>query len=79
MFHHIIDPSTGRPVSPVWRTVSVAAWRCLDANIVSKAAIVRGVRATRWLRDIGLPARLVTRGAHEIITLNGWPADVQVP
>jgi thiamine biosynthesis lipoprotein len=77
--HHILDPRTGRPVSPVWRTVSVAAWRCLDANVVSTAAVVRGVRATRWLRDVGLQARLVTRGAHEIITLNGWPADGQVP
>jgi thiamine biosynthesis lipoprotein len=57
-----------------WRTVSVAAGNCLDANIASTAAIVRGERAQAWLRATGLPARLV----HEddrVITLGGWSMD----
>ncbi len=68
--HHIVDPRTGWPVPPVWRTVSVGAWRCVDANTYATAAIVRGLSALSWLR---LPARLV--GADkQVHTVNGWPA-----
>jgi thiamine biosynthesis lipoprotein len=42
LLHHIVDPRTGRPAAPVWRTVSVAAYTCLRANTLSTAAIVRG-------------------------------------
>src|SRR5262249_53641067 len=31
--HHVIDPRSGRPAAVVWRTVSVAAGSCTDANI----------------------------------------------
>ena len=44
--HHILDPPTGQPARPVWRTVTVAAGSRADANIVSTAAVVRGRR--RW-------------------------------
>ena len=70
--HHIIDPSTGRPVSSCWRTVSVAAARCVDANIASTAAILRGERAVRWLAELRLPARLV-RHDGTVVTVAGWP------
>jgi thiamine biosynthesis lipoprotein len=72
--HHILDPRTGAPARPVWRSASVVAWRCLDANIASTAAVVRGERARGWLRRTGLPARLVDaeRAVH---TLNGWPEE----
>ena len=53
--HHIIDPSTGRPARSCWRTVSVAAASCVDANIASTAAILRGERAIRWLAGCGCP------------------------
>ena len=72
--HHIIDPSTGEPVRSCWRTVSVAAGTCTDANTASTAAIVRGAAALDWLHDIGLPARLV-RHDGTIETTAGWPRD----
>ncbi|MBO0804902.1 MAG: FAD:protein FMN transferase, partial [Nocardiopsaceae bacterium] len=32
VLHHILDPRTGLPAAPVWRTASVAAASCADAN-----------------------------------------------
>jgi thiamine biosynthesis lipoprotein len=70
--HHIVDPRTGEPAAPVWRTVSVAAASCVDANTASTAAIVRGVSAPQWLESLGLPARLVDpQGA--VVTVGAWP------
>jgi FAD:protein FMN transferase len=72
--HHVLDPASGRPAAGGWRTVSVAAATCLDANIASTAAIVRGGRALAWLQSLGLPSRLVSDAglAHHI---EGWPSD----
>ncbi len=74
--HHIIDPRRAAPARGPWRTASVAAADCTDANIASTAALVRGARAERWLSGLGLPARLVAHDgtAHE---LAGWPAAVE--
>ena len=72
--HHIIDPSTGEPARSCWRTVSVAAGTCTDANTASTAAIIRGAAALDWLHDIGLPARLV-RHDGTVETTAGWPQD----
>jgi thiamine biosynthesis lipoprotein ApbE len=72
--HHIVDPHTGAPAAEYWRTVSVAAATCVDANIASTAAIVLGVSARAWLAAAGLPARLVTVGGEVEVTA-GWPAD----
>ena len=72
--HHIIDPSTGRPARSCWRAVSVAAARCVDANIASTAAILRGERAVRWLEELRLPARLA-RHDGTVVTVAGWPRD----
>jgi FAD:protein FMN transferase len=70
--HHLLDPGTGRPVDGAWRTVSVSAASCLDANIASTAAIVRGERALAWLESLGLPSRLVgVDGAARHVA--GWP------
>ncbi len=70
--HHIIDPATGGPARSCWRTVSVAAGRCIDANTASTAAIVRGPTAVAWLRALGLPARLVSEDGS-VQTTAGWP------
>ncbi len=70
--HHIIDPRTGLPASDLWRTVSVTAARCVDANVASTAAVVLGEQAPLWLTALGLPARLVRRDGT-VVTLNGWP------
>jgi len=72
--HHIVDPATGEPAAPVWRTVTVAAATCVDANAASTAAIVRGHAAVDWLRGTGLPARLVAEDGH-VVRLGGWPPD----
>jgi thiamine biosynthesis lipoprotein len=71
--HHLLDPRTGLPARPVWRTVSVAAGSCTDANTMSTAAVVRGHAALPWLRELGLPARLVTEHG-DVVTCGGWPA-----
>jgi thiamine biosynthesis lipoprotein len=72
VLHHILDPRTGLPAAPVWRTVSVAAATCADANTAATAAIIRGRQAPAWLASLKLPARLVgTDGT--VLTLAGWP------
>ena len=72
--HHLLDPTTGRPVTPVWRTASVTAETCLVANTASTACIVLGSRAEGWLAARGLAARLV--GADgEVVAVGDWPAE----
>ena len=73
VLHHILDPSSGRPAVDCWRTVSVAAASCVDANIASTAAIIRGERAPRWLAALELPARLVASDGA-VTLIGGWPA-----
>jgi len=70
--HHILDPRSGRPANGVWRTVSVCAATCVDANTASTASIVAGDRDPDWLARQGLPARLV-RQDGTILRLGGWP------
>jgi thiamine biosynthesis lipoprotein len=72
--HHIIDPTTGAPVAPSWRTVSVAAETCLDANIASTAALIRAEEAPAWLGQVGLPARLVGNDGA-VCFVGDWPAE----
>jgi thiamine biosynthesis lipoprotein len=71
--HHIIDPLSGRPSRTPWRTASVAAASCADANIAATAALARPAGAPEWLAAQRLPARLV---AHDgaVLRLAGWPA-----
>jgi thiamine biosynthesis lipoprotein ApbE len=76
--HHIIDPATGAPVVRTWRTASVAAQTCLDANIASTAALVRASCAPAWLEQLGLPARLVSNeGVVRLVS--DWPVSVPEP
>ncbi len=71
--HHILDPRSGEPIRTPWRTVSVAAATCSDANIASTAAIVLGEAGPDWLTEQGLPARLVALDGTAT-TINRWPA-----
>src|SRR6266851_3063264 len=73
-FHHIVAPGTGLPAQSCWRTVSVAAASCVDANTASTASIIRGEQAPAWLNGLRLPARLV-RHDGTVVTAGGWPAD----
>lgn len=72
--HHLIDPLTGGSADSAWRTVSVTAGCCLDANIASTATIVRGEKAAGWLEALGLPSRLV-RTDGTVRHVGGWPSE----
>lgn len=74
--HHIIDPATGAPVRGSWRTVSVAAASCADANIATTAALVRAGAAPTWLARLGVPARLVSH-AGRVYAIGAWPTRAQ--
>jgi thiamine biosynthesis lipoprotein len=71
--HHLVDPRTGRPARSPWRTVSVAARTCVDANVASTASFLVD-DAPAWLAARGLPARLV-RLAGDSTLVAGWPED----
>jgi thiamine biosynthesis lipoprotein ApbE len=71
--HHIIDPRTAAPARSHWRTVSVAAEDCAQANVATTAALVRSSRALDWLTRQGLPARLVDLEGR-VRTIGNWPA-----
>jgi FAD:protein FMN transferase len=72
--HHLIDPLTGRSANSIWRTATVSASSCLDANIASTATIVRGEKAGRWLEALALPSRLV-RTNGTVLHVGGWPSE----
>ena len=74
VLHHIVDPRTGQPADGPWRTVSVAAATCADANAAATAAIVAGTGALDWLAKAGLPARLVSRDGRVTRQAAGQPA-----
>ena len=70
--NHLIDPSTGLPARTPWRTVSVVAATCVDANTAATATIVRGAAGRDWLETTGLAARLVAIDGS-IVRTGGWP------
>lgn len=73
LLHHVVDPMTSRPAPPVWRTVTVAAPTCVEANTLTTQAVVRGQAAIQVLTQAGVAARLVdARG--EVIRIGGWPS-----
>ena len=76
VLHHLIDPLTGLPVDSPWRSASVIAATCVDANAAATAAIVKGYAARSWLTTAGLAARLVAvDGSASYIA--GWPVPVE--
>lgn len=70
---HIVDPRSGHSVVGPWRTVTVAAPSCPDANAAATAAIIMGQEAPRWLGRHGLAARLVGLDGA-VVAVGGWPA-----
>lgn len=70
--HHIVDPTTGWPVPPVWALVTVAAGSCVDANALSTASVVWGPDAPYRVAQLGLPARFVATDGS-VIEVGGWP------
>jgi FAD:protein FMN transferase len=74
--HHILDPQTGNPAATRWRTISVAASTCFDANVAATASVVLGDAALEWLRRLRVPARCV-RQDGAVVTVGGWPSEVR--
>jgi thiamine biosynthesis lipoprotein len=72
--HHILDPRNCRPAETVWRTATVAAATCAQANALSTAALILGREAPEWLRGQGAAARLVAANG-EVVTVAGFPED----
>lgn len=70
--HHLLDPRTGRPVTPYWRTVTATGPTCVAANVATTAAIVLGADARDWLDARGVDARLVGLGA-DVHRVGRWP------
>jgi thiamine biosynthesis lipoprotein len=68
--HHLIDPRSGVPVSGPYRTASVLATSCVEANTLSTAALVWGSEALDRLAPYA--ARLVTDDGH-VVTTGTWP------
>ena len=75
-YHHLVDPRTGAPADEYWRTDTVAAASCVDANIASTAAVVLGPAALDWLDERRLPARLVDVDGG-VATAGGWLRDLE--
>lgn len=71
---HVLDPATLRPVEAHWRTVSVVAPSCLEANAIATEALVAGPLALRTLRSHGRAARLVDLDGA-VVHVGGWPED----
>lgn len=72
--HHVIDPRTARPARTPWRTVSVAASSCVDANVAALAALLVGAGAPEWLAARGVHGRLV-REDGRVELAGAWPAE----
>ncbi|MDN4599010.1 FAD:protein FMN transferase [Leifsonia virtsii] len=75
---HILDPASGAPVVPAWRSATVATADCVEANALSTAAIVRGRGAPRWLAEQRAAARLVDLQGRVVAT-GAWPAPDALP
>lgn len=74
--HHVLDPRTGRPVEPYWRTATATGPTCVAANVATTMAIVLGVDAEHWLSQRGVDARLVD--VDSTVRRTGrWPESVR--
>ncbi len=70
--HHIIDPGTGLSTCETYRTVTVVAGTCVEANTASTAAIVWGSGARKRLEGWGVHGRLVTTEG-DVEYAGQWP------
>jgi thiamine biosynthesis lipoprotein len=70
--HHLLDPRTGASAATPWKTVTVTASTCVDANLASTAAVVLGHAGPAWLAERQLSARLVDTTGR-LTMVGGWP------
>ncbi|TWP33840.1 FAD:protein FMN transferase [Leekyejoonella antrihumi] len=70
--HHLLDPTTCRPVRHTWQQVTCIAASALEANTATTAACALGDAAVGWLSERRIPARLVSeRGV--VFCTSWWP------
>jgi thiamine biosynthesis lipoprotein len=72
--HHILDPRTGDSAAPYWVLVSATGASCVEANVVTTAAVVWGPEALERLAGFEQSVRLV-RSDGEVFSANGWPLE----
>jgi thiamine biosynthesis lipoprotein len=70
--HHIVDPRTGDCADTYWTLVSATGASCVEANMVTTAAMVWGPGAVSRLSAFDQAVRLV-RHDGEVFSVNGWP------
>ena len=73
--HHVVDPETGDCAEAYWALVSATGASCVEANLVTTAALVWGHRALERLACFSQSVRLV-RADGEVFSVNGWPLGV---
>ena len=72
--HQIIDPRTGRPAQNELQSVTVAAARCVEADVAAKVAFILGPeRGPDFIEDHGLAALFVSRNGT-VRPTGHWPA-----
>ncbi len=72
--HHIVDPRTGDCAETHWVLVSATGRTCVEANLVTTAAMVWGAAAMERLAAFEQSVRLVRTGG-QVFTVNGWPLE----
>ena len=72
--HHIIDPRSASPSVGPWRTVTVMAANCVAANHAATVSIIKGDSAQRWLSELQLPARMVSKQG-DVTYVSMWPVE----
>lgn len=70
--HHIVDPRSCTPAEVIWRSATVAAPTCVQANALSTAALILGLDAPAWLQQQGFAARLVS-ASGDVVSIAGFP------
>jgi thiamine biosynthesis lipoprotein len=72
--HHVVDPATGDCAEAYWTLVSATGDSCVEANLVTTAALVWGPTALERLSAFPQSMRLV-RADGAVFSVNGWPLE----
>jgi thiamine biosynthesis lipoprotein len=72
--HHVVDPRTGDCAGSYWALVSATSASCVEANLVTTAALVWGAAALDRLGAFTQSVRLV-RADGAVFSVNGWPME----
>lgn len=70
--HHLIDPRTGRSSESPFRTVTVVAVACAQADVAAKTALLMGESGIAFLEERGLHGIAVRRDGSTVST-SRWP------